>query len=131
MRMATLGLVWIVRVLGLVQIVLGLLIWIGPGLRYLPIHISMGFLIVISLWILAILALIVRGRPGLVGFAFLWGLGLPAFGMAQMTLLVGSLHWIIRLVHLLMGVIALATADRLATHVLARRQPATPLATRQ
>ena len=122
MRTATLVLIWIVRIAGIIQILLGLAIWLGPGLRFLPIHIQAGFLIVICLWILAILALIVRGRPGLVAFAFVWGLALPAFGMPQAAILVGPLHWIIRVIHLVMGIIALATADRLAKHVLATRR---------
>jgi hypothetical protein len=122
MRTAILVLIWIVRVAGVVQILLGLSIWIGAGLRYFPIHIQAGFLIVVCLWILAILALIVRGRPALVGFAFVWGLALPAFGMAQAAILVGPLHWIIRVIHLLMGLIALGTADALAKHVLATRR---------
>jgi hypothetical protein len=122
MRTATLALIWIVRVAGVVQILLGLSIWIGPGMRYFSLHIQAGFLIVVCLWILAILALIVRGRPALAVFAFVWGLALPAFGMAQAAILVGPLHWIIRVIHLLMGLIALGTADALAKHVLATRR---------
>jgi hypothetical protein len=122
MRAATVVVMWIVRVAGVVQILLGLSIWVGPGLRYFPIHIQVGFLVVAGLWILAVLALVARGRPALVGFAFVWGLALPAFGMAQAEILVGSLHWIIRVVHLLMGLIALGTADALAKHVLAARR---------
>jgi hypothetical protein len=122
MRTATLALIWTVRVAGVVQILLGLSIWIGPGLRYFSLHIQVGFLIVVGLWILAILALIVRGRPALAVFALVWGLALPAFGMAQAAILVGPLHWIIRVIHLLMGLIALGTADALAKHVLATRR---------
>jgi hypothetical protein len=122
MRTATLALIWIVRVAGVVQILLGLSIWIGPGMRYISLHIQAGFLIVVGLWILAILALSVRGRPALAVFALVWGLALPAFGMAQAAILVGPLHWIIRVIHLLMGLIALGTADSLAKHVLATRR---------
>jgi hypothetical protein len=122
MRTVTLALIWIVRVAGVVQILLGLSIWIGPGMRYISLHIQAGFLIVVGLWILAILALIARGRPALAVFALVWGLALPAFGMAQAAILVGPLHWIIRVIHLLMGLIALGTADALAKHVLATRR---------
>ena len=122
MRTAILVLIWIVRVAGVVQILLGLSIWIGPGMRYISLHIQAGFLIVVGLWILAFLALIVRGRPALAVFALVWGLALPAFGMAQAAILVGPLHWIIRVIHLLMGLIALGTADALAKHILATRR---------
>jgi hypothetical protein len=42
MRTAIHVLIWIVRVAGVVQILLGLSIWVGPGLRYLPLHIQAG-----------------------------------------------------------------------------------------
>jgi hypothetical protein len=121
MRTTTLVLVWIVRIAGVVQILLGLSIWMGFGLPY-SIHVQNGFLIVACLWGLAVLTLITRGRPALAGFAFVWGLALPAFGMAQATILVGPMHWTIRVIHLLMGLIALGTADALAKHVLAARR---------
>jgi hypothetical protein len=35
---------------------------------------------------------------------------LPAFGMIQASLLVGPMHWIIRVLHLLMGLAAMALA---------------------
>jgi hypothetical protein len=52
----------------------------------------------------------------------LWGLALPAFGMTQATMLIGPWHWIIQVIHLLMGLIALGVADRLASHVLRVRR---------
>jgi hypothetical protein len=121
MRTATLVLTWIVRIAGIGQILLGLSIWIGPGLRLLSLHLLTGCLIVVCLWILAVLALIVRGRPALAAFAIGWGLVLPAFGMAQSSILIGPLHWIIQVVHLLMGLIALGTADALSRHILMAR----------
>ncbi|MGI5130970.1 hypothetical protein ACQEVB_29485 [Pseudonocardia sp. CA-107938] len=120
MRSATLVIVWIVRIAGIVQILLGLSIWIGIGSNLYSIHIGNGLLIVIGLWLLALLALVARGRAGLAGFALVWGLALPAFGMVQADILVGSFHWLVRVLHLLMGLIALATADALAKHVLTR-----------
>jgi hypothetical protein len=122
MRTATLVTMWIVRLSGIVQLALGLLFWTGRALNYIPFHIQNGFLIVLGLWTLAVLALVVRGRPALAGFAIVWGLALPAFGMTQMTLLVGPRHWIIRVIHLLMGLIALGVADALAMHVLRTRR---------
>ena len=122
MRTATLITLWIVRLTGITQIVLGVLFWTGRGLTYIPLHMSIGFLLVLGLWVLALLALLTRARPALVGFAFLWGLALPAFGMTQATILIGPWHWTIRVIHLLMGLAALAVADRLAAHVLKARR---------
>jgi hypothetical protein len=117
--MTTLITIWVVRVAGIIQLVLGTLFWTGRAYTYLGLHISIGFLVVLGLWTLAILALVARAGRGLAMFALLWGLALPAFGMQQAMILVGSLHWIIRVIHLIMGLAALGTADRLAKTILA------------
>lgn len=122
MRTATLITLWIVRLAGITQIVFGVLFWIGRGVTYIPLHMAIGFVVVLGLWTLALLALLARARPALVGFAFLWGLALPALGMTQATILIGPWHWIIRVIHLLMGLTALGVADRLASHVLKVRR---------
>lgn len=123
MRAATLATMWIVRVAGIVQIVFGLLFWTGRALGYIPLHMSVGFVVVLGLWTLAVLALVARTGAGLALFGILWGLALPALGMTQAAILVGPWHWIIRVVHLLMGLTALGLADRLATRVLKSRAP--------
>ena len=123
MRIATLAAMWIVRVAGIVQIVLGLLFWTGRALGYIPLHMSVGFVVVLGLWTLALLALVARTGAGLAIFGILWGLALPALGMTQAGILVGPWHWIIRVIHLLMGLTALGLADRLATRVLKARAP--------
>ncbi|WP_232668223.1 hypothetical protein [Pseudonocardia sp. TRM90224] len=118
MRTATLVVIWIVRIAGTVQILLGLSIWIGVAGPLFAFHIPIGLTIVGCLWVLAVLSLAARGRPAPAVFAFVWGLALPAFGMTQASILPGSLHWIVQVAHLLMGLIALGTADSLAKHVL-------------
>ena len=123
MRIATLATMWIVRVAGIVQIVFGLLFWSGRALGYIPLHMSVGFVVVVGLWTLALLALVARTGAGLAVFGILWGLALPALGMTQAAILVGPWHWIIRVIHLLMGLTALGLADRLATRVLKSRAP--------
>lgn len=122
MRTGTLITLWLVRLAGITQVVLGLLFWTGRALTYIPLHISIGFVVVLGLWTLAILALFARAPLALVGFALLWGLALPALGMTQATILIGPWHWIIRVLHLLMGLAALGVADRLASHVLRTRR---------
>jgi hypothetical protein len=48
-------------------------------------HMMTGFLIVLALWTLAILALIARVRRGPAAFALLWGLVTPVLGITQTT----------------------------------------------
>ena len=53
---------WIVRLSGIAQLVVGVLLWTGRGGALLRPHMVNGFLIVALLWILAILALVARAR---------------------------------------------------------------------
>ena len=110
---------WIVRVAGTLQLVLGALFWTGHAYSFLPLHIISGIVIVLTLWMVAVLALVARTRRGLALFGLLWGLALPAFGMQQASMLVGSMHWIIRVLHLLMGLAAMALAGMLGQAILA------------
>lgn len=128
MRIAALVASWFVKLAGIVQLGLGIAIWTGRGASLVPAHISLGFLIVLALWVLAILALVAGVQRGLAVFALLWGVALPALGMPQATILMGSWHWIIRVVHLVMGLAALGIADRLGSAVIRHR--ATPVAMR-
>jgi hypothetical protein len=110
---------WIVRVAGTLQLVLGALFWTGHAYTFLPLHIISGTVIVLTLWTVAVLALIARTHRGLAVFGLLWGVALPAFGMQQATMLVGSMHWIVRVFHLLMGLAAMALAGTLGQALLA------------
>jgi hypothetical protein len=123
MRKTTVITLGIVRVAGIAQLILGTLFWTGRASRFIPAHMAIGFLLVLGLWTLAVIALSTRRRRGLAAFALLWGAALPLFGMTHPAMLVGPQHWIIRVVHLLMGVVALALADRLARASLAASPP--------
>jgi hypothetical protein len=62
--------------------------------------------------------------PGrLVAGAFVWGLIVVALGLTQTDLLTGSLHWVIQVIHLLLGIGLLDLADTLATRAKARLAP--------
>jgi len=109
---------WIVRVAGTLQLLLGALFWTGHAYSFLPLHIISGVVIVLTLWTVAVLALVARTRRGLALFGLFWGLALPAFGMVQATMLVGSIHWLIRVLHLIMGLAAMALAGMLGQAIL-------------
>jgi hypothetical protein len=128
--------VWIVRVAGIIQLVLGALFWTGHAYGFVPLHIISGLSIVLTLWTVAVMALIVGTHRGLASFGLLWGVALPVFGMLQAGMVVGSMHWIIRVIHLLMGLAAMGVAGTLGQAILAlpvlgsesarQRQAATP-----
>jgi hypothetical protein len=103
----------LVRVCGLVQIVLGILFWTGNAPTLVPLHIVVGLILVLSLWTLAFLAARADAPAGFVTLAFLWGLLLPVFGMTQDRLLTGDGHWLVQVLHLLVGLAAIGMAEGL------------------
>jgi len=53
----------LMRISGLTAVVLGVLFWTGNALTLLPVHMLAGFVLVLTLWILALLALRAGVRP--------------------------------------------------------------------
>lgn len=113
----------LVRLSGLVQIILGVLFWTDNALTLIPVHMLNGLLIVLLLWLLAALA----ARAGLPGrqsaLAVVWGLVVVVLGLTQTQLLPGDFHWVVEVLHLLVGLGAIGQADRLATRIKQVREP--------
>jgi hypothetical protein len=103
-----------------IQVLLGIALWSGHGSQYLQLHMGVGVAFVLLLWALAVSALMRRTNRALAVFAIAWGLGVAGFGVAQQTMMPGNLHWIIRVLHLAVGLAAIPIAERLA------RSPAPP-----
>ena len=102
---------------GIAQITMGILFWTGNALDFVNLHMFLGLAIVLLLWALAALGLRAGIASGLAGLAFVWGLIVPAIGMAKAQILPGSLHWIVQIVHLLLGIVALGLGDTLARRI--------------
>jgi hypothetical protein len=102
------------RVAAGIQVILGIGFWTGNWAGLVNIHMLIGVLFVLALWALAGMALSQRQPVGLAVFAFVWGLVIAGFGMMQRGMLVGDLHWVIRVVHLVIGIAAMPIAERLA-----------------
>ena len=103
----------LLRLLAAVEVVLGIGFWTGHWIGLRPLHMALGVVFVLALWIIAGLALAARRAIGLAVFALVWGAVLAGFGAAQQGLLIGALHWIIRVVHLAIAVAAIPMAERL------------------
>lgn len=102
---------------GAVQLVLGILFWADIGKNLIPVHILIGSLFVLLLWTLTFLCARAAAPTGLVVLTGAWGFALLGVGFGQSDVLHGSLHWIIQLVHLLVGLTALALASVLPARV--------------
>jgi uncharacterized membrane protein YuzA (DUF378 family) len=59
-------------------------------------------------------------RPPLVALAAVWGLVVLVLGLNQTRLLVGSAHWLIEVLHLLVGIAAVGMAEGLAARIKER-----------
>jgi len=106
-----------VRVTGVIMIVLGLLFWSGNVERLVPLHMLIGITLVLALWGLAVIGAMVRVSMGLVMVSLVWGLIVPVLGVTQTRLLPGSAHWLIQVLHLLVGLGAINLAMTLSRQI--------------
>jgi uncharacterized protein YacL len=106
----------LVRACGVVVLVLGLLFWLGDAPRSLvPIHMLLGIVLVLALWVLAYMGARVGVSKGLVVTAVVIGLLTAYIGAAQGSLLPDpSVHWIVQVVHLILGMAAIGVGEALA-----------------
>ncbi len=123
MKIAATVLQGLVLLCGLIQVVLGLAFWTGNATSLIPVHMLVGLVLVLSLWALAVLAARSGASPGFVALAIVWGLIVPVLGLTQTQLLPGSVHWVIQVVHLLVGLAAIGMAQGLAARIRERRTP--------
>src|SRR5262245_66402210 len=113
---ASRGLLMFMRLAMLLQLIVGIALWTGNLISLVDLHRTIGVLFVLALWIIAIIALVQRRSPGLAAFAILWGLLVAGLGFMQQGILIGDLHWIIRVLHLAIGVAAMPIAEKLVAN---------------
>ena len=114
----------VARVILLVQVVLGVIVWTGHGDSLVPVHTLVGLLLVLDLWAAIALGLRAGVPIGLAILALVWSVGMPVFGLVQTKLLTGDLHVIIEVLHLIVGVAAVGLVEALTR----RRRPSPKLA---
>jgi hypothetical protein len=110
-------LMWLIRLLAVIQVVLGALFWTSNAFTLIPVHMLLGLILVLGLWTQAALGLRAGAPIGLSAGAFVWGLVVAVFGMTQDGILPGDLHWIIKVLHLLVGLAAVGLAESLARRI--------------
>jgi hypothetical protein len=117
MRKSLTILLVLARTLGVVQLLVGVSIWFSGAPSIVPMHIALGSIFVLVMWIAAGIALFVLPKRGVALFTMLLGGVVLWFGTAQVTMLPGSMHWAVRFVHLLLGLAALGLIESLAKAV--------------
>jgi hypothetical protein len=96
--------------------VLGLIIWMGVGdhEQLVALHITIGVVLVVTLWAVAAIAARSGVPPSTVAFAAAWGLLVAVFGLTHEDLLIGSWHWTIRILHVAISMGTIWWGRRLA-----------------
>lgn len=84
----------------------------------IPVHMLLGFVLVLSLWALAALAARAGVVPGLVMLTFVWGVAVTVLGMSQDRMLIGDFHWATKMLHLTGGLVAMGQAEWLAGRIM-------------
>jgi len=109
--------IMVMRLCVLIALILGILLWTkAVGSPLVLLHMILGLLIALSLFILGSFIMTVKGRNvGLAIGAFVLAICMIALGLRQQSILPGSpLHWTIQVVHLLLGLLALGMAEMIA-----------------
>ena len=89
---------------GALALLSGLPLWLGWGAQVVALHMLLGIAAVAALWTLGFAqAAAPGGSWALALVALLLGIVTLLLGLYQPTLLVGSLHWVVQLVHLVLG----------------------------
>jgi hypothetical protein len=104
----------VARIVVVVQVILGIIVWTGHGDSLIPVHIAVGLLLVVDLWVAVALGLRAGAPVGLAALALLWSVGMPVFGLVQANLVPGDLHVVIEVLHLIVGFIAVGLVEALA-----------------
>jgi hypothetical protein len=104
--------VWVLRIAVLAAIILGILFWIGNAENLIPVHMLIGIIAVLSLWVIGLAQGFIKGGSfGLALATFIVGLALAIVGLYQQQWLLGSSHWIIQVIHLLLGLSAIGLGE--------------------
>ncbi len=104
----------VARVIAVVQVILGIVVWTGHGDSLVPVHIAVGLLLVVDLWVAVALGLRSGAPTALAVVALVWSLGMPLFGLAQTGILDGDLHVVVQVLHLAVGLIGVGLVEGLA-----------------
>jgi hypothetical protein len=101
----------LVRITGVLLLILGLLFWTGNVLNLIPLHMLIGLVLVLSLWLLSALAVQAGVPIGLAAGAAALALITLLLGVTQTGLLPGPAHWVIQVLHLLLGIATVGSGE--------------------
>jgi hypothetical protein len=93
---------------GLLALILGLLFWTGAALNLVSMHMLLGLLAVGALCVIGIAQAFAKGGSWIIAVcALIIGAVMIVLGMIQSTLMVGEFHWVMQVVHLVLGILTI------------------------
>ena len=102
---------------GSLALISGLLFWTGTAVNLITLHMLLGFLTVGALWIIGVAQAFAEGGSWVIAVcALIVGAGMIVIGMMQSSLMVGEFHWVIQLIHLLLGLLTIGIGHMAAAH---------------
>ncbi len=101
----------VLRIAVLFNLITGIIFWTGNADPLQIVHIVVGIIAVLALWTLGIMQGLRGGNYGLVAAAIVVGLLLVFVGLFQKGWLTDSNHWIIQVIHLLLGIAAIGLGE--------------------
>ncbi len=120
MRVITIS-AWILRVGVLLAVILGILLWTGNFDTLKPIHMLVGIIVVLALWVIGLVQGFQKGGSFALAVAtFVVGLILVIVGLYQDQWALGSFHWIIQVIHLLLGLSTIGLGETIASRTRKR-----------
>ena len=101
----------VLRITVLFNLITGIIFWTGNADPLQIVHIILGILAVLALWTIGIVQGLRGGSFGLAVATFVVGFLLALVGLFQTRWLNDSNHWIIQVIHLLLGIMAIGLGE--------------------
>jgi hypothetical protein len=114
MRVITIT-IMVLRLAVLIALIFGILFWLNIATNLLPVHMLLGIIVVLALWIIGLAQGFMKGGSFPVALGtFILGLAIAIVGLNQQSWLGGPAHWVIQVIHLLLGLSAIGFAEMIA-----------------
>jgi hypothetical protein len=93
---------------GLLALILGLLFWTNSALNLIQMHMLLGLLAVGTLWVIGLGQAFSKSGSWLIAAcALVVGAAIIILGWTQSSLMVGAFHWVIQVIHLVLGLLVI------------------------
>ncbi|MFN8410798.1 MAG: hypothetical protein U0Z26_00265 [Anaerolineales bacterium] len=105
---------WVLRITGIIQLILGGIVWAVEADSLIMPHMLVGTIFTIALFILTYQAYRAGVVRWLVALAAVWALVLPIWGAAQEHIFPENYFWLSQILHVLCGVGAIGLGEMMA-----------------